>query len=225
MSDGTEKTENKNTGFHPFDFLLGIVDRLFKDADGKILVLRVFSLIVVFVMCLVWTKFDLITNVWTKSRFENYAELLEKEQQNKFNNAIKEQAKLVYSISRSDFAAIYEFRPNELNYFVDMIAYEGIFPLQLDHNSLGGYPIDKTSAQYLEEYDGDSFSTTDPADMSFLPTRKLTNFKYMYSCPYFNLDNSFAGTIEMYWLEDVPHNEGRLFTICNSASRVLGRIK
>ncbi|AZV01130.1 holin [Escherichia phage vB_EcoM_005] len=35
----------------------------------------------------------------------------------------------------------------------------------------------------------------------FLPTKKKTQFTYMFSCPFFNLDNVYSGSISLYWYD------------------------
>lgn len=209
-----------------FDFLFGVMDRLFKDnATGKVLVSRVLVMIVLFIMLLVWFKWDLITTAYKESRYETYAKIIQKNRDQQFDTSALEQLQIAHVSSGAEFSAIYSFRPRNLNYFVDLVAYEGRLPQTVDEKNLGGFPVDKTSAEYQIHLSGASFETGDT--FAFLPTKqKEKDIKYMYSCPYFNLDNVYAGSISLYWYTEVPTIERtRLAAICGQAARALGRAR
>ena len=119
---------------------------------------------------------------------------------------------------------MYSFRPKNLNYFVDIIAYEGKLPSTISEKSLGGYPVDKTMDEYTVHLNGRHYYSD--SKFAFLPTKKPTpEINYMYSCPYFNLDNIYAGTITMYWYRNDHISNDRLESICSQAARILGRAK
>lgn len=208
------------------DILFGVLDRLFKDnASGKLLFSRVIVVVILFGLTFIWYKSDDIANAYVKSSYESYNEILVKTQELKFENTALEQLQIVHVSSGADFSAVFTFRPKNLNYFVDLIAYEGTLPSTVDSKNLGGYPIDKTSAEYSTHLSGRYFWTD--KEFVFLPTkRKPPEISYMFSCPYFNLDNVYAGTVEMYWYNSKPvlSNE-RLTSICGQAVRALGRAK
>lgn len=211
----------------PFvDILFGVMDRLFKDdASGKVLISRVLTLVVLFVLSLVWYKSDSILNAYTASRYETYSTVLQKDRDTKFDSSALEQLQIVHVSSGADFSAVYSFRPKNLNYFVDLIAYEGKLPSAVNEKNLGGFPVDKTSNEYSTHLRGANFSSDN--EFVFLPTKKRDGeLKYMYSCPYFNLDNVYAGTVSMYWYTGEPVvSQDRLAAICSQASRTLGRAK
>lgn len=211
----------------PFvDILFGVMDRLFKDdASGKILISRVLTLIVLFILAISWYKSDSILTAYTASRYETYAAVIQKDRDTKFDSSALEQLQIVHVSSGADFSAVYSFRPKNLNYFVDLIAYEGKLPTAVNEKNLGGFPVDKTSNEYSTHLRGANFSSND--EFVFLPTKKRDGeLKYMYSCPYFNLDNVYAGTVSMYWYTGEPTvSQERLAAICSQASRTLGRAK
>ena len=208
------------------DILFGVLDRVFKDnASGKLLFFRVIVVVILFVLTFIWYKSDAITDAYIKSSYESYNEILVKTQELKFEKTALEQLRIVHISSGADFSAVFTFRPKNLNYFVDLIAYEGTLPSTVDSKNLGGYPIDKTTAEYSTHLSGTYFWTD--KEFVFLPTkRKPPEISYMFSCPYFNLDNVYAGTVEMYWYNSKPalSNE-RLTSICGQAVRALGRAK
>lgn len=208
------------------DILFGVLDRLFKDnASGKLLFSRVVVVIILFVLAFIWYKSDYLAQTYVESSYEKYTELLNKEKDLKFDNTALEQLQIVHVSSGSDFSAVFNFRPKNLNYFVDLIAYEGKLPSTLDPKNLGGYPIDKTTPEYSTHLTGRYFWSE--KEFVFLPTKKKPQeITYMFSCPYFNLDNVYSGTVEMYWYDGrVPMEHDRLTSICGQAVRALGRAR
>lgn len=222
-----QQTPEKNTTSLPiFDFLFGIMDRLFKDnATGKVLASRVLVLIVLFIMLLIWFKGDLFAKAYKESRYETYAKIIQQNKDQNFDTSALEQLQIAHVSSGADFSAVYSFRPRNLNYFVDLVAYEGRLPASVNEKNLGGFPVDKTSQEYQQHLSGASFETKD--SFAFLPTKeKEKDIKYMYSCPYFNLDNVYSGSISLYWYNEPPTLEyTRLTAICDQAARALGRAR
>jgi hypothetical protein len=207
------------------DLFFGALDRIFKDnASGKVLFSRVLVVILLFVMAIIWYKGDIILRVYKESSYEAYTEMIRQDQDNRFKIAAIEQLQIVHSSSGSDFTAVYSFRPTNLNYFVDMVGYEGKLPDTVDEKNLGGFPIDKTSTEYMFGLNGNYFESTDT--FVFLPTKKKTHFAYMFSCPYFNLDNVYAGSIALHWYTTKPTlGFARLSSMCGQAGRTLGRTR
>ena len=225
MSNNREQRDRGGgTGLPITDILFGLLDRIFKDnATGKILASRVLVIIILFILFMIWSKSDDIANVYADASFEKYAEILKKERDKKFNIAIQEQLQIVHISSGADFSSVYVFRPKNLNYFVDLEVYEGKIPDSVDSRNMGGFPVDKTSSEYLAHLSGRSFESV--SEFMYLPTTSENKgISYMYSCPYFNLDNIYSGTISMYWFgENIPNNKIRLESICNQAARAIGR--
>lgn len=208
------------------DILFGVLDRLFKDnASGKVLFSRVLVVIILFALVFVWYKSESLMAAYVDSTYEKYDKLIESDRNAKFDNTALEQLQIVHISSGADFSAVYNFRPKNLNYFVDLIAYEGQLPSTLNPKNLGGYPIDKTTAEYSTHLSGRYFWSE--KEFVFLPTKKKPpEISYMFSCPYFNLDNVYSGTVEMYWFNKRPAlGTDRLTSICGQAVRALGRAK
>lgn len=207
------------------DLLFGLLDRIFKDnATGKVVFSRVLVIVLLFLMAVIWYKGDAILNAYQSASYASYTEMIRQDQDNRFKIAAIEQIQIVHSSSGADFTAIYSFRPTNLNYFVDMVGYEGILPESVDEKNLGGFPIDKTSAEYLAGVNGNYFESG--AESVFLPTKKKSSFAYMFSCPFFNLENVYAGTVSLYWYKQKPDlGFDRLSAMCGQAGRTLGRTR
>lgn len=207
------------------DLVFGVLERIFKDnASGKLLFSRVLTVIVIFILAVVWYKGDDILHMYKDSKYESYTAAMKKDRDAIFESAAQEQLQIVQASSGADLSAIYAFRPTNMNYFVDMIMYEGRLPSTVNSKNLGGFPIDRTSAEYETHLTGEYFISN--TEFSYLPTKKKDGeIKKMFSCPYFNLDNSYSGAVSMYWYEDIDLNTKRLATICRQASRTIGRIK
>lgn len=207
------------------DLLFGLLDRLFKDnASGKVLLSRFLVVLALFLMALIWYKGETFLVLYKESSYEHFKEVLAIEKENKFNIVAKEQIQIVHSSSKSDFTAVYSFRPTNMNYFVDMVAFEGKLPDTVDEKNTGGFPIDKTSTEYLAGMNGNYFESTNT--FVFLPTKRKTKFAYMFSCPFFNLDNIYAGSIALHWYNEKPAlSFERLSAMCGQAGRLLGRVR
>lgn len=221
-----DDNENKGGASLPiFDFIFGILDRLFKDgATGRVLASRVAVVILLFLMSLIWFKGDAISQAYKESKFEQYEIIVQKEKDKKFDKVMQEQLQIVHVASAAEFSAIYVFRPKNLNYFVDLEMYEGKIPLSVDSKNLGGFPVDKTSEEYSNHLSGRSFASE--TEFIFLPTTEDDKkIGFMYSCPYFNLDNIYSGSIAMYWDAKPRETKKRLDAICNQAARAIGRAR
>lgn len=221
-----EVPTNEKTGsvIPVFDFIFGLLDRIFKNADGSVMAARVAVLVVLFIMALIWFKGEAWAQIYKQSRFETYAEIISIDKDKRFDTTVLEQLQIVHVSSNADFSAVYNFRPKNFNYFVDMTAYEGKLPETIDPKNLGGFPIDKTSEEYQKHLAGANYESS--VNFVYLPTTQDENsIKFMYSCPYFNLDNVYSGAVAMYWYETPKYSKERLQTICGQASRAIGRTR
>lgn len=221
MSTNQPKTENQIPG--RAGVLMDILDRLFKDAvTGEIVFYRAILLILVFLMGFSWFSRAELFNLYKETRFENYQEILQAERDRKFLMAAQEQLQIAHVSSKADFSVVFSFRPRNMNYFVDMIATEGKTPTDLIGKEKGGYPINKTSNEYMVHMSGRHFNNV--KEFEYLPAGR-DEFTYMYSCPITNLDNIYAGSVSMFWKKKPVINENKLFVICNQAERLLSRAR
>lgn len=208
-----------------YDFIFGAFDRIFKDTTSdKVIASRVLVAILFFLMALIWYKGDILMDMYKEASYSSYRRMIEEDRDNKFKITAIEQLQIVHSSSGADFTAIYSFRPTNMNYFVDLVGYEGQVPDTVDVKNLGGFPIDKTSEEYTAGVNGNYFVST--KESVFLPTKKKTEFAYMFSCPFFNLENIYAGSISLYWYTTKPAlSYERLTSMCGQAGRTLGRTR
>lgn len=190
----------------------------------KQLFIKLVLIVTIFIMFVTWYKWDDLFSVWKTSSSVIDVPTMEIEKAKKFESASIEQLNIVHSTTGADFSAIFGFRPKNVNYFVDIIAYEGKLPQQIDPKNLGGYPIDKTSEEYNRHING-LYYISDIAS-PYLPTKDLVPVAYTFSCPYFNLENYYSGSILMEWYIQKPEvTDTKLMIVCNQAARILGRIR
>lgn len=210
------------------DFAISNVLRaIFTTKNTELLVLRVFAAVVLSILAfVVYSKNELFA-LYKETRYETYAHVLQVEKDRNFDNAAQEQLQIVHVSADADFSAVFSFRPKNLNYFVDLVAYEGKLPHTIDEKNLGGFPINKTSEEYRRHLLGRSYFTD--KDFQYIPSRekKLENIDigFMYSCPIFNLDNVYSGSIAIAWKNKPDIDIENLDTLCNQSARILGRIR
>lgn len=208
---------------------LAILDKLTAFATSiktwKQLFIKLLLIITFFMMAVVWYKWDDVFSVWkTPPTAVIDTQALDLERAKKFSAASTEQLNIVHLTTGADFSAVFSFRPKNINYFVDIVAYEGTLPQQIDPKNLGGYPIDKTSEEYNNHTNGLYYISN--VASSYLPTKDLIPVVYTFSCPYFNLDNYYSGSVLMEWYKNKPGlTDTRLMIVCNQAARTLGRVR
>lgn len=211
------------------DVRLSLVDKaislLTEIKTFKQLAIKLTFIIVMFFMVMVWYKWDDVFALMKISHTQQHAEQ-EIDTAKKFETASIEQLEIAHRVTGADFSAVFSFRPKNLNYFVDMVAYEGRLPPPLDPKNLGGVGIDKGNEEYIRHVSGLPYISNVASD--YLPKQKddIITVAYTFSCPYFNLDNYYSGSVLMEWYKKKPEiTETRLIIVCSQASRILGRIR
>lgn len=207
---------------------LEVIDRITSFITGirtwKQLFIKLIFIIILFSMAIVWYKWDDVFSVLKTTSTTIDSQAVEIERAKKFESASQEQLDVIHLSTGADFSAIFVFRPKNINYFVDIIAYEGRLPYEVDPKNLGGYPIDKTSEEYNKHINGLYYIST--VASPYLPTKEYVEVAYTFSCPYFNLENYYSGSILMEWYKKKPVvTDTRLMVVCNQAARILGRIR
>ena len=208
--------------------ILEILDRIFKDASGRVLLERVVACVLIITIFLGYSKMDLILTYMKESRYEEYKKIMTEKSDSDFAIIATEQAQIIHVQSKADFSAIYAFRPKDLNYFSDIIASQGEAPSFIDKRLINGEgrPIDKSSDQYVRHLTGNNFISGEEFIFTTSERDHNDEVNYMYSCPYFNMGNVYSGSIELYYKSKPPeYDEKRLFSICNHVGRVLGRAR
>ena len=210
------------------DFAISNVLRaIFTTKSTELLVLRVFAAVVLSVIAFVVYSKNELFELYRETRYETYAHVLQVEKDRNFDNAAQEQLQIVHASADADFSAVFSFRPKNLNYFVDLVAYEGRLPDTIDEKNLGGFPINKTSDEYKKHLLGRSFFTD--KEFQYIPSKEKKlgsiDIGYVYSCPIFNLDNVYSGSIAVAWKNKPDIEIEDLDTLCNQSARILGRIR
>ncbi|QFR56197.1 putative holin or antiholin [Serratia phage Muldoon] len=217
-----DRTQNQSSG--RLGFVSDVLGMIFNSSSVGMMFAKLTIVLVIFGTGIVWLKWDSLTSTYTNSRYEAYERARDARKDKIFDEKAAEQLQIVHATTNSDFSAVYSLRPTDFNYFVDLVAYEGTLPSTVDVKYLGGFPVDKTSEEYQAHVNGRMFASS--YEFVFLPTKKkTTDYHYMFSCPYFNLNNVYSGSVSMMWFDKPDIAYSRLESICGQAARTLGRIR
>lgn len=152
---------------------------------------------------------------------------------NEFPNLAREKSMILYSQTHADAVFVVKYKPESINDYQTVIAWEG--NAQLDKSDLADKAVNKTSDFYRTQLDGFNYEEKPVENKhgyystTFIPVFKNVNFAYVYTCPYFNLNNIYSGYIAMAW-EKVPVDNidivgfrDYLAKLCGPQQRSLGR--
>ncbi|WJZ28152.1 holin [Serratia phage 92A1] len=218
-----EQTTQTNSGGR-LGFLSDVLGMIFNSTSTGQMFGKTVIVLILFLSCFAWLKWDALSKLYVDSRYETFMHMEQEKKNIKFIAAAQEQLAIVHSTSGADFSAVYSLRPTNMNYFVDLVAFEGRLPEAIDPKNMGGFPVDKTSEEYVAHLNGRYFSSTH--DFVFIPSKKkVTDYAYIFSCPFFNLDNAYAGSISLMWGEKPDIQYSRLESLCGQSGRILGRIR
>lgn len=150
-----------------------------------------------------------------------------------FPSIAREKAMMLFSQSGADAVFVMKYKPEAVNDYQNIIAWEGKKPI--DQYDLGDKAIDKTSELYRRHLDGFNYAAilTTPSKTAYygksLPVLKDIKFSFVYTCPYFNLNNIYSGYIGIAWEEPPVDNKDMeefteyLSKLCDPQRRALGR--
>lgn len=152
---------------------------------------------------------------------------------NNFPSVAKEKAMILFSQTRADTVFVVKYKPDSINDYQNIIAQEG--NIQLDRSDLEDRAVDKTSDLYRRQLEGFNYVIKSDTNIKMkysgidMPPFKNASFKYIFTCPYFNLNNIYAGYIGIAW-KDSPVNDNDetslneyLTKLCDPQRRALGR--
>lgn len=152
---------------------------------------------------------------------------------NEFPNLAREKSMILFSQTRADAVFIVKYKPESINDYQTVIAWEG--NAQLDKSDMADKAVNKTSNFYRTQLDGFNYEEKPVEDRRgyypnlFIPSFKNVSFDYVYTCPFFNLNNIYSGYIAIAW-EKVPVADGDLAgfrdylaKLCGPQQRSLGR--
>lgn len=214
-----------------FELLFGVLDRLVGSDDSR--AFKVFLSLVIVIGVFMIYKGHIVKEYFVEIKYETY---LENEKINLETNLpqVSNQALQIVKLSSgADLVIFNRYKPIESRTFYDVFSYEGTFPSSIDYNSVAtNNPINKTTTEYNFHLAGLPYNDDD-GDSSFIPF-SLDENTMAFSCPVFDLNNIYAGSIAMMWydMKDVSvkmtsfekqSNDEKLFSICNHGSRIIGR--
>lgn len=155
------------------------------------------------------------------------------QRQNNFPNIAREKSMILFSQTRADAVFVVKYKPEAINDYQDIVAWES--NAQVDKSDLTNKPVDKTSNLYRKQLEGFNYVVEQPQTNYNnyrgldIPPFKNVVFNYIYTCPYFNLDNIYAGYIGIAWKErpvsqdDLDGFNEYLAKLCSPQQRAIGR--
>lgn len=157
---------------------------------------------------------------------------MKKQRELEFPDIAREKIMALYL--QTDASAVYvtKYEPEALNDYQKILTWEGKIPLEkIDYEPR---PVDKSSNLYTTQLAGSNFVFYSNKEERYilgrnLPTLKNQSFEFVYTCPYFNLNNIYSGYIGIAWDkipvkdEDLPKYEEYLGKLCAAPARHLGR--
>lgn len=221
------------------DILSALLDTLFTHIkDAKSLALYSVTMFIALLSFLVITnQSDLLTFTRNFSRSTIIEQVLA-ERVASYPKFAKERASMLYAQSNADAVFIAEYKPKFVNNYQDIIAWEGgvtVNPANMLNNVL-----DKTSLVYHQHVIGHNVAYAFTSNVSWSADNFLTSgreyktigIKYLYTCPIFDLDNSYSGYVGIGYTSNPYTNmeekimlEEYLERVCDPHARALGRKK
>lgn len=205
------------------DFIKSVLS-IFTDANGKIKYGKfVITLIVASIAGAYYHRNEIKDYFATTDKakyIQEYRKLEEEVRIKAFDSAIKNQTRMLYTMFNTDIISVYEYIPEDLHFFKEIIHYEGKLPAGTDLDTYKNLSVIKYSEEYKSHISGMSYQSKDKE--SFVSTTKTDEMYYTYSCPIFNMRGVYNGFIRMYWLENPNLDDNILFASCSGSARIIG---
>lgn len=160
---------------------------------------------------------------------------IQEQREIKFPSIAREKAMALFLQTQADAVFVMRYEPEAVNDYQKVLVWEGKVPLEkIDYEPR---PVDKSSELYSTQLAGENYSSRWEQESEYyrgrnIPSFKNQDFDFVYTCPYFNLNNIYSGYIGIAWNsldssklkgEELHQFEDYLGKVCNSASRYLGR--
>lgn len=219
--------------------LAAVFQALFSDVkDAKTLALRALTMFIALLSFIVIeNQGELVNFAKTFSR-NTVVEQVQGERIAMYPKVAKERATMLYTQSNADEVVVAEYKPRFVNNYQDLIAWEG--RLNVDPNKVLNAVLDKGSMMYTAHVQGQSYEYAFSSEPTWNTSMFVTagkeyvdmGAKFIYTCPIFNLDNSYSGYIGLVF-KDLPYTSedehskvsDYLDRICKPHARALGRKK
>lgn len=221
------------------DILALIMNALFANIkDAKSLALYALTLLISIIgFMLITSQGELISFAKNFSR-NTVVEQVQAERVLAYPKIARERASMLYIQSSADAVFIAEYKPKFVNNYQDIVAWEG--SVTVNPSKMMNIVIDKTSSVYQQHVIGHNVSYKFSSDHSWSADNFITSGKeykdvgivYLYTCPIFDLDNSYSGYVGIGYTS-IPYTnteeegmlEEYLERICDPHARALGRKK
>lgn len=208
------------------ELIFGIIDRLITAKDGSSRAYNIIVMLIIFFIGFTAYQWEDLRELYKETKYEVYQKDLEAIRSQAFMSMAQQQLQILYVNSRADLVLIYEYYPPNQHFFFNTLFYEGKLPDGIGIEEIQDLPIDKTTIEYISHLSGLPYESD--SNFNFLPKSLSHDFKYVFSCPIFNLDNVYSGSVAMIWYEDPQFSEERkedIHSLCFHSTRVLGRAK
>ncbi|MBF84546.1 MAG: hypothetical protein CL489_08735 [Acidobacteria bacterium] len=207
-----------------------LLSQLLSGDRPKVLLTRMFIAIVLVFVFIVWTSHKQIIQGIFDSRVDTVYQEIKQKRQEKYNTVVKEQVQSAYALINPDSVMVLEYRPININEYLDIVAFEGELPNRMSSNDLYGMAVSKVTPEYQSHVLGSPYS--EEGSNGIVHTSRQMQAAYRYSCPVFNLNNIYSGMVVYMWYDSLPYTESgkadfkrRIMIYCNQNARTIGRAK
>lgn len=149
-----------------------------------------------------------------------------------FPTVAREKSMILFSQTEADAVFVVKYKPDGINDYQNIVAWEGKAPL--DKSDMEDKPVNKASQLYKRQLEGSNYVINNEVKVIRyngvdMPPFKSSTYNYIYTCPYFNLNNIYAGYIGIAYTElpvtrtELSMFEDYLSRLCSAQQRYLGR--
>lgn len=214
--------------------LLGVIFANFGKSPGAML-MNIISVFVAVCLYLIVTHFPALIQWGQAVSTTSVMSEIQAQRELKFPAVAREKSMALFLQTQADAVFVMKYEPEAVNDYQKVLVWEGKVPLE--KTDYDPRPVDKSSELYTTQLAGENLAVRwDKESVYFkgrnIPTFKNQNFDFVYTCPFFNLNNIYSGYIGIAWntlpihtdnVEELRAYEEYLGKICNAASRYLGR--
>lgn len=221
------------------DAIYELFKALFSDIkDAKTLALRALTMFIALISYLVIVNQGSLLDFAKNFSRRTVIEQVALERVADYPKIAKERAAMLYTQARSDAVFIAGYKPRFINNYQDIEAWEGI--ISVNPANMLNIVIDKSSELYQQHMLGHNASYTFSEENSWKNSGFVTSgqeytqvgITYLYTCPIFDMDNSYSGYVgigykELPYINDEDKRllEEYLERVCTPHARALGRKK
>lgn len=214
--------------------LLGVIFTNFNKSPGALL-MNVIAIFITVCTYLLISNFPALIQWGQSVSTTAVLNEIQVQREQKFPAIAREKSMALFLQTNADAVFVMKYEPEAVNDYQKILVWEGKVPIEkLDYEPK---PVDKSSELYSTQLAGENLAVRWDMESTYfkgrnIPTFQNQNFDFVYTCPFFNLNNIYSGYIGIAWneLPVKPEDEQNLHDyeeylgkICNAASRYLGR--